>query len=132
MVWGLTAATFIITLVILLALVWAFSPGETEVSGRLSRLLDTRTPEERDENFAEKQMERARDALASIGKLMPAASSKGASRAQLMMIRAGYHSPNAVLAVRAMKLLTPAVLLLIVMSTGIYTYQPFFIPVAAL
>lgn len=132
MVWSITALTFIVSLVILLALVWAFTPGETQVSGRLSRILDTRAPEEREEKFAEKQMERARDALASIGKLMPAASSKGASRAQLMMIRAGYHSPNAVLAIRAMKLLTPAVLLIIVLATRVYTYSPFFILVATL
>jgi tight adherence protein C len=132
MVWSITALTFIVSLVILLALVWAFTPGETQVSGRLSRILDTRAPEEREEKFTEKQMERARDALASIGKLMPAASSKGASRAQLMMIRAGYHSPNAVLAIRAMKLLTPALLLIIVLAARVYTYSPFFILVATL
>jgi tight adherence protein C len=123
MLWVVTGVTFLTTVFVLLALVYAFSPGEFGVAGRLSRLLNTTAPP-REEAFSEKQKIRARDVLASIGKLMPSAT-KRASRAQLMMIRAGYRRPEAVQAIEGMKILLPILLLALVLFTGVYRYNPF-------
>jgi tight adherence protein C len=123
MLWVVTGVTFLTTVFVLLALVYAFSPGEFGVAGRLSRLLNTTAPP-REEAFSEKQKVRARDVLASIGKLMPSAT-KRASRAQLMMIRAGYRRPEAVQAIEGMKILLPILLLALVLFTGVYRYNPF-------
>jgi tight adherence protein C len=123
MLWVVTAVTFLTTVFVLLALVYAFTPGELGVAGRLSRLLNTTVPP-REEAFSEKQKVRAREVLASIGKLMPSAP-KRASRAQLMMIRAGYRSPEAVQAIEGMKILLPILLLALVLFTGVYRYNPF-------
>ena len=72
----------------------------------------------------EKQKERVLDALVSIGKLMPGGT---ASRALLMMIRAGYRSPTAILAVRGLKVLLPIALLGAVYFTGFYVSNPLLI-----
>jgi len=50
------------------------------------------------------------EALASVGKLIPG---QNASRAQLMMLRAGYQSPNAMQMIRGVKVLLPILSLLI-------------------
>ena len=123
MLWAITGITFLLTVLVLLALVYAFSPDEFAVAGRLSRLLNTTAPPQ-EEAFGEKQKLRAREALASIGKLVPTAT-KRASRAQLMMLRAGYRSPEAVQAIEGMRLLLPVILLALVLFTGMYRYNAF-------
>jgi len=130
MLWAVTGITFLTTVFVLLALVYAFSPGEFGVAGRLSRLLNTTAPP-REEAFSEKQRVRARDVLASIGKLMPSAT-KRTSRAQLMMIRAGYRRPEAVQVIEGLKILLPILLLALVLLTGVYRYNPFSILLFAL
>lgn len=123
MLWVVTIMTFLTTVLVLLALVYAFAPDELGVAARLARLLDT-SARPREEAFSEKQKLRVREALASIGKLMPSAD-KRSSRAQLMMIRAGYRSPEAVQAIEGAKILLPILLLALVLLTGIYRYSPF-------
>jgi tight adherence protein C len=130
MLWAVTGITFLTTVLVLLALVYAFSPGEFGVAERLSRLLNTTAPP-REEAFSEKQKVRAREVLASIGKLMPSAP-KRASRAQLMMIRAGYRRPEAVQAIEGLKILLPILFLALVLFTGVYHYSPFSILLFAL
>jgi tight adherence protein C len=130
MIWVVTGITFLTTVLVLLALVFAFTPGEFGVAGRLTRLLNT-TAAPREDAFSEKQKMRAREALASIGKLMPSAPQR-ASRAQLMLIRAGYRSPEAVQAIEGMKILLPIFLLALVFFTGVYRYSPFSILLFAL
>jgi tight adherence protein C len=130
MLWVVTGITFLTTVFVLLALVYAFTPGEFGVAGRLSRLLNTTAPP-REEAFSEKQKVRAREVLASIGKMIPSAP-KRASRAQLMMIRAGYRSPEAVQAIEGLKILLPVLLLATVLFTGVYHYNPFSILLFAL
>ena len=97
--------------VILLALVYAFTPGETQPSPPpLSHSRYTCTCGARGNEFAEKQMERARvceQPWPSSANSCPRLPGRAASRAQLMLIRAGYRSPDAMLAIRAIKLLTP-------------------------
>jgi tight adherence protein C len=83
-------------------------------------------------NFANRQKERVRDTLANVGKMLPAPSTDKATRTQLMMIRAGYRSSEALLAIRGVKLLFPIGALAGVYLTGLYRVNVFFIPVVAL
>jgi tight adherence protein C len=129
MVWVITSATFLATVGILVALVFAFSPSDQKVAGRLERLLDASAIAERTKPPA-KKTEWVKDGLASIGKLVPSGSSQ-VSRTQLLMIRAGYRSADAMLAMRGMKILLPVALLATVILTGVYRYNPTFIIGAA-
>jgi tight adherence protein C len=130
MLWTVTAITFILTIAVAAALVYAFSPGETEVAGRLAQVMAPPTVVQ-GEKFTEKQKGRVREALVSLGKLLPATAGKQATRAQLMMLRAGYRSADAMLVVRGAKLLLPLALVLLVFSTGLYRYNPLLIVAAA-
>jgi tight adherence protein C len=123
---GLAAITFVATLLILVALVYAFSPEESGVAARLEQLKQApvRRPEEK---FAEKQKERARNLLAKVGSFVPAAAGARASRAQIMLMRAGYRTTEASLAMQGMKVLTPIGLVALVLVTGVYRSNPFFV-----
>ncbi len=127
----LPAITFLATAVILFALVYAFTPAETGVAERLEQLKNptARAPEGK---FAEKHKERARDLLAKVGSLLPVAAGARATRGQIMMLRAGYRGPEAVLAIQGMRILTPIVLVIAVLATGAYRSNPFFILLFAL
>ena len=132
MLWTLTAATFLATVLILLALVYAFSPSETAVAQRVSRLLDSanaspeaeRAPEEKGPGFM-------RELLASMGQLLPALKGKALSRSELMSLRAGYRTPDVILAIRALKILSPVVFVGVVWVTGFYKANPFLILIIA-
>jgi tight adherence protein C len=123
---GIAAITFVSTLLILLALVYAFSRGETGVAARLEQLKQptARRPEEK---FAERHKERARNLLAKVGSFVPVAAGARASRAQIMMMRAGYRTSEASLAIQGMKVLTPILLVGLVLLTGVYRSNPFFV-----
>jgi len=123
---SLAAVTFLATVMILLALVYAFYPSETGVAERLEQLKQpaTRRPKEK---FAGKQKELARNFLAKVGSFVPVAAGARATRAQIMMMRAGYRSSEASLAVQGMKVLTPVALITLVVATGVYRSNPFFV-----
>jgi tight adherence protein C len=131
MLWLVTAMTFVMSAVVVISILWAFSPSETQVAGRLTRMMDPQTVVQEDK-FADKQKERVGNILVSLGKMLPASSGKQMSRAQLMMMRAGFRSADAMQVVRGVKLLLPIVLVSLVLITGIYTYSPFFIILLAL
>ncbi len=131
MLWLVTAVTFLMSGIVVIAVVYAFSPAETQVAGRLSRMIDPQTVVEEDK-FADKQKERVGNILVSLGKLLPASKGKQMSRAQLMMTRAGFRSPDAIQVVRGVKLLLPIILVSLALITGIYHYSPFFILLFAL
>jgi tight adherence protein C len=82
--------------------------------------------------FADRQKERVRDTLANVGKLLPSATTEKASRTQLLMIRAGYRSPEALLAMRGVKLVVPIGALVVAYSSGLFRMNPFLVPVVAL
>jgi tight adherence protein C len=130
MLWAVTAMTFLVTVIVLLAIVYAFSPGAAGIAGRLSRMLNSTAPV-REEGFSEKQKERAFDVLASVGKMLPAAKGKAQSRGELMIARAGIRDQNAILAIRGVKVLLPIALVAIVYLTEVYRYSPFLIFIAA-
>ena len=131
MIWILTAFTFIATAGVVVALVYAFSPGEVSIATRLGRLAGVTGPVQEEAKFAERQKERVRDTFANVGKLLPVPSTEKASRTQLLMIRAGYRSSEAMLAMRGVKLLCPAAALAGVYFSGLYHINVFFIPVVA-
>ena len=123
---GVAAITFLATLLILVALVYAFSPEESGVAARLEQLKQA--PVRRaEEKFAEKQKERARNLLAKVGSFVPTAAGARASRAQIMLMRAGYRTTEASLAMQGMKVLTPIGLVALVLVTGVYRSNPFFV-----
>ena len=131
MIWILTILTFVATAGVVAALVYAFTPGEVSVATRLARLAGIAAPVPEEANFAARQKERVRDTLANVGKLMPAPGTEKATRTQLLMIRAGYRSSEALLAMRGVKLIFPIAALALVYFTGFYRANVFFIPVVA-
>jgi len=132
MVWIITLVTFFATMVLVAALFYAFSAKEVDVAGRFSQLAGLATPPLDEGRFAERQKEKVRDSLASVGKLLPDASPQQANRTQLMMIRAGYRSPEAILAMRGFRLLFPIATMTIVLLSGFYRLNPLVIPIATL
>jgi tight adherence protein C len=129
MVWTITAITFLATFGILAALFYAFAPG-AGIAGRLSRLMDTSVAPVQESSFSEKQRDRVRDTLASLGKLVPGEPGQ-APRTQLLMMRAGYRSPQALSAMTGLKILTPIVLIALVYSSGVYRWNPIIFPLIA-
>lgn len=121
MIWGVTVLTFVATVAIAAGLLYAFVPGELGIAGRLSRLLRASAPVQ-EVAFAEKQKERVRETMTSIGKLIPSPQS---SRSNLLMIRAGYRSQDAIFAIRGVKILVPLALVALVFFTGLYRTNPF-------
>jgi tight adherence protein C len=132
MIWILTGVTFVATMSLVVALVFAFSSKEINVAARLSRFAGISATIPDETRFVERQREKVRDSLASVGKLLPEPSAKQASRTQVLMMRAGYRSPEAIMAMRGFKLLFPIALLVTVFVTGIYHVQEIMIPIAAL
>lgn len=131
MIWILTAFTFIATAGVVVALVYAFSPGEVSIATRLARLAGVTGPAQAEPKFADRQKERVRDTFANVGKLLPVPGTEKATRTQLLMIRAGYRSSEAILAMRGVKLLCPIAALAGVYFSGLYRINVFFIPVVA-
>jgi tight adherence protein C len=131
MIWILTILTFLATAGVVVAIVYAFSPAEVSVATRLARLAGIAGPAKEEAKFADRQKERVRDTLATVGKMMPTPSTAKAGRTQLLMFRAGYRSSEALLAMRGVKLLFPIAALAGVYFSGLYRINVFFIPVAA-
>lgn len=130
MLWLMTAATFLATFAVFAGLFYAFAPKEQGVASRLSRLFQpgqraAQTP------FADKQKERMRNTLATIGRALPASSTAQQSKTELTMIRAGYRSPKALLAMRGIKILLPIAALGLVFGTGFYHRNPIVFPLLA-
>jgi len=130
MIWMLTILTFLATGGVVVALVYAFSPAEVSVATRLARLAGIAGPPKDEPKFADRQKERVRDTLANVGKILPPPSTDKANRTQLLMIRAGYRSSEALLAMRGIKLIFPFVALAGIYFSGLYRIHTFFIPVA--
>lgn len=131
MLWAATAITFLATVAAIGALLYAFLPAEMNAVGRLSQLLNV-SPPASDAAFPKRQKEKVRDTLASVGKLLPASASGTRSRAQLMMLRAGYRSSNAIMAMRGAKVLLPLALVAIVVVSGLYRWNPWLSVLGAL
>lgn len=115
MVWVAVGLTFVAILVVAGALVYAFAPGEFPIADRLSRLWQPLAAQ-RKVSFREKQTAKATQVLSDVGKLLP--SSKDLSATKLMLVRAGYRRPEAVMALRGAKILMPIIFAVTVYVTG--------------
>jgi tight adherence protein C len=125
MLWTLTIITFLAIIGISAALLYAFAPSGVAVAGRLSRFLRPSEAASADKaGFVEKHTGKVGGTLVSFGKSLPASSGKESS-SRLLVIRAGYRSPNAIFAVRAIKALLPFVFVAVVFVSGIYRGNPF-------
>jgi tight adherence protein C len=127
MVSGVVLITFLATAIILVALVYAFTPAESGVTQRLEQLKKPTVSRVAQTKFADKHKERARDFLAKVGSLLPVSPGARATRAQIMMLRAGYRSAEATLAIQGMRILTPIALIIVVLAAGLYRNNPFFV-----
>ena len=128
--WTFATVTFIAAVAIMGALVYALAPGEFGIAGRLSRLLNVAAPV-READFKEKQRERVRQTLASVGTLV--SSKTPSSRSQLMMVRAGFRRPEVMQAINGLRLLLPFVFVAIAFFSGLYRWNAFLVlAVAAL
>lgn len=125
MIWAATGITFVATVVVLMAVVYAFSAGGPSIAGRLTRIWHPQAVTQ-EVRFKEKQKERVQRVLTDVGKLLPV-SIKGASHTQRLMVRAGYRRPEAVMAMRGAKVLFPIGLLSLVYFTGFYKQNPAFV-----
>jgi tight adherence protein C len=130
MLWLMTGITFLGSFAVLVFLLYAFATPEQGVATRLARLFHGAEPVKRTA-FAEKQKEMVRNTLATVGKVLPEQGARQGSKTALMMIRAGYRSPNAVLAMQGVKILLPVGLVGVVFVTGIYHQNPIFLPLIA-
>ena len=130
MIWILTILTFLATAGVVVAIIYAFSPAEVSVATRLARLAGLAGPAKEEAKFADRQKERVRDTLATVGKMMPTPGTVKAGRTQLLMFRAGYRSSEALLAMRGVKLLFPIAALAGVYFSGMYRINVFFVPIA--
>jgi len=122
MIWAVTAAAFLATIVIVGAVIYAFLPGPVPVADRLTRLWHTPAAR-REVPFAERQRERAERVLTDVGKLIPI-STRSLSRSKRMMVRAGYRRPETMMVLQGVKLLLPAIFVAAVYFTGIYKENP--------
>ncbi len=130
MLWAITALTFLTTFAILALVFYAFAPEGTGIVNRLSRLANSAAPPVQEASFSEKQKDRLRDSLASLGKLVPGDGGP-TPRTQLLLIRAGYRSPQALSAMRGFKILTPIAFIALVFITGAYKWNGFMVPLVA-
>jgi tight adherence protein C len=116
MVWLAVGLTFVAIVVVAGALVYAFSPGDFPIADRLSRLWQPLAAK-RKVTFREKQTQTAARVLSDVGKLLP--SSKDMSSTKLMLVRAGYRRPEAIMALRGAKVLLPVVFLVAAYFSGL-------------
>jgi len=131
MIWLLTLVTFVATTGVIVALVYALTPGEVSIATRLARIAGIAATTREEPKFAERQKDRVRDTLANVGKLLPPPSTEKASRVELLMIRAGYRSPEALMAMRGVKIIFPILTLTGMYFSGAYKFNAFLVPIVA-
>lgn len=124
MIWILTTLTFVVTLGIVIIVAYGLTAGKTDIIARLGHVSGLGAPVE-ESKFVEKQAAKVKGTVADLGKILPKPSAKGASKQTLLMIRAGFRDPQAILVIRGVKLLFPIALLGVVYFTGIYRSNPF-------
>ncbi len=127
MIW-ITAITFVASLIVVMALFYAFSTGESAVTERLTR-LSRALPSIPEIRFRQRQKERIERVLTDVGKLLPTSTAQ-LSRTHRLMVRAGFRRPEAVLAMRGTMVLLPVGLFCLVYFTGFYRFSSMFLVLA--
>jgi tight adherence protein C len=131
MLWAVTTITFLATVTVLAALFYALAPGGIGIAERLSRLIQPPPQQARETTFADKQKVRVRDSLAAVGSLVTSTPAPVGSKAQLPMVRAGYRSDSAMMAMQGIKILMPVGFVVLVFTTGMYRLNVVFVPLLA-
>ena len=131
MLWAVTTITFVATVAVLAALFYALAPGEMGIAERFSRLVQPPPQQVRETSFADKQKQRVRDSLAAVGSLVSTAPAPAGSKAQLPMVRAGYRTASAMMAMQGLKILMPVAFVALAFATGIYRLNVVFVPLLA-
>jgi tight adherence protein C len=131
MLWVVTTITFLATVTVLAALFYALVPGGIGIAERLSRLIQPPPQQVRETTFADKQKVRMRDSLAAVGSLVTSTPAPVGSKAQLPMVRAGYRSDSAMMAMHGIKILMPVAFVVLVFTTGMYRLNVVFVPLLA-
>jgi tight adherence protein C len=116
---------------VLAALFYALAPGGIGIAERLSRLIQPPPQQVRETTFADKQKERVRDSLAAVGSFISSTPTPVGSKAQLPMVRAGYRSDSAMMAMQGIKILMPIAFVALVFTTGMYRLNVVFVPLLA-
>lgn len=123
MIWAATLVTFVATVVVLMTLMFALSPGVNPAVQRLNRLW--RPAPTREDRFQKKQKERAEKVLRNIGKALPV-SAKSVSRTKRMLLRAGYRDAQSALIFRGARMLFFVACVSAVWFSGIYLENAFY------
>ena len=131
MLWAVTTITFVATVAGVAALLYALAPGEMGIAERFSRLVQPPPQQVRETSFADKQKGRVRDGLAAVGGLISSTPAVAGSKAQLPMVRAGYRSASAMMAMQGMKILMPVAFVALAFATGMYRLNVVFVPLLA-
>jgi len=132
MIWLLTALTFLATVAVVMVVVYGLAPRKADIAGRLAQISGVAAPVD-ETKFAQKQADKVRETLADLGKILPAQSTQSTSKNKLLIIRAGYRNPDAILMIRGLKIVFPIAVVATVLFTGIYRSNPYmFLPLALL
>jgi tight adherence protein C len=107
MIFIVTAVTFVATVLMAAALVYGFSSAGGAAVGRLTRLWHPAALE-RPKRMRERQVERAGHVLEDLGKMLPEAKGKQASRLNRLLLQAGFRRPNSAAVFRGTKILLTA------------------------
>lgn len=122
--------TFLVTVGVLMVLVYASGPKVVDIGRRLSRVLKT-PGSALEEDLSASARLRPQNVFVSIGQMIPAPKGKKASQDQILLIRAGIRSQSAVIAIRGMRLLGAIALFVLVIWTGLTSFNPIAVPVIA-
>ncbi len=116
--------TFLATLAICGMVVFALVQGGSGgVADRLAHLWHGGAVKRKEASFPQKQKVRAGEALAKVGGLLPP-SQQTVNRSRLLLVRAGYRGPQAVMVLRGVRFLLPILFIAIVYFTGFYKENP--------
>ena len=131
MLWAITALTFVATFGILAAVFYAFSPG-----GARNRQPSLPSGEYRCARRSRKPASpknKKNDCVTHWPDWATWCQAMAAQtpRTQLLLMRAGYRSSQALSAMRGFKILTPIAFVALVFVTGVYKWNPFMIPLIA-
>jgi tight adherence protein C len=114
---------FLVTVGVLMVLVYASSPQTVDIGRRLSHTLKPGGTVS-EEDLPGAGGHRAANVFVSVGKLLPPPKGKKASQNQILLIRAGYRSENAAMALRGARLLCCILLLFLALWSGVSRFNP--------
>lgn len=132
MIFEAVAVIVLAALVIGMTMTFVFVPLGDPARQRLARLWRDSKDVEPAVTFRHKQKERAERVIQDVGKIM-LPWSKDNGRTNMLLTRAGYRTPEAILVYQGAKVLVPLFLVVLVLSTGAYRINPaMFLVVAAI